>query len=118
MLLSHPLREPRRENDVPHPVPAVARIFGLDKMGIFVFQSLCGIALLWAVGRVAHRVTGDLVSALFVTCGVASTWAGTTSFIELRGFFDGEALLLLALAVLLEVPRARGGGGLLVLLDR
>jgi hypothetical protein len=85
-------------------VPAVARILGLGKLGIFVLQSLCGVALLWAVGRIAHRATGDLVSALFVTCGVASTWAGTTAFIELRGMFDGEALLLVALSALLETP--------------
>ena len=85
-------------------VPAIARLFGLGKVGVFVFQSLCGVALLWAVGRLAHRITGDLVTALYVTCGVASTWAGTTSFIEMRGMFDGEALLLLTLAALLEVP--------------
>ena len=39
-------------------VPAIARLFGLGKVGVFVFQSLCGVALLWAVGRVcaqSHR---------------------------------------------------------------
>ena len=85
-------------------VPAVARALGLGMPGVFVFQSLCGVVLLWAVGRVAHRATGDLVSALFITCGVASTWAGTTSFIEVRGMFDGEALMFVALAALFEVP--------------
>ena len=85
-------------------VPAVARIFGLGKTGVFVFQCLCGVALFWVVSRVTHKITGDLVSSLYVTCGVASTWAGTTCFLELRGLFDGEAILLLALSTLLEIP--------------
>jgi hypothetical protein len=89
-------------------VPLVARIFGLGKIGIFAFQSACGVVLLWAVARIVHRITGDLVSSLFVACGVASTWAGTTSFSELRGVFDGVALLLLACAVLFEAPWLAG----------
>ena len=104
MLSSHPYGTHNANMTFRILVPAIARLFGLGKVGVFVFQSLCGVALLWAVGRVAHRVTGDLVTALFVTCGVASTWAGTTSFIEMRGIFDGEAILLLTLAALLEVP--------------
>ena len=104
MLKTHPPGSHDAKMTFRIAVPAIARLLGLGKLGIFVFQSLCGVALLWAVGRVAHRVTGDLVASLFVTCGVAATWAGTTSFIEMRGFFDGEALLLLALAMLLEVP--------------
>jgi hypothetical protein len=83
-------------------VPVIARFAGMGKLGVFAFQSACGVALLWVVARVVLRATGDLVSALFVTCGVASTWAGTTAFIELRGMFDGEALLFLSCAALFE----------------
>ena len=43
-------------------VPAIARLLGLGKLGIYAFQSICGVVLLWAVGRIVHRVTGDLVS--------------------------------------------------------
>jgi len=85
-------------------VPLIAKLLGLGKLGVFVFQSVCGVLLLWVVARIVLKITSDLVASLFVTCGVASTWAGTTSFIELRGLFDGEALLFLSCAVLFEGP--------------
>ena len=64
--------------------------------------------LLWVVARIVLKITSDLVASLFVTAGVASTWAGTTSFSELQGIFDGEALLFLSCAVLFERPWLTG----------
>jgi hypothetical protein len=85
-------------------VPLIAKLLGLGKFGVLIFQSVCGVLLLWVVARIVLKITDDLVASLFVTCGVASTWAGTTSFTELQGIFDGEALLFLSCAVLFEAP--------------
>jgi len=89
-------------------VPLIAKLLGLGMFGILIFQSVCGVLLLWVVARIVLKITSDLVVSLFVTCGVAATWAGTTSFTELQGIFDGEALLLLSCAVLFEGPWLTG----------
>ena len=89
-------------------VPLTAKILRLDKYGVVVLQAVCGVLLLWTIARIVLRITGDLLASLFLTCGVASTWAGTTNFTELHGIFDGEALLLLACASLFEGPWLAG----------
>jgi hypothetical protein len=85
-------------------VPIVARLLGLGIKGIFALQSLCGVLLLWAAAGVFLQITNDRVTALFLTIGLGSTWAGTTGFVELRGMFDVVALLFLACGVLARGP--------------
>jgi hypothetical protein len=90
-------------------VPIAAKLLGLGMTGIFALQSACGVLLLWAAAVIFRRITGDGVAALFLTIGLASTWAGTTGFVELRGgVFDVVALLFLACAVLAEGPLLAG----------
>src|SRR4029077_5289522 len=50
-------------------VPLIARILGLGRLGVLVFQSVCGVLLLWIVARIVTKIANDLVAALFVTCG-------------------------------------------------
>jgi hypothetical protein len=89
-------------------VPIAAKLLGLGMTGLFALQSACGVLLLWACAATFLRITGDRVAALFLTIGVASTWAGATGFVELRGMFDVVALLFLACAVLAEGPVLAG----------
>jgi hypothetical protein len=89
-------------------VPLIAKVLGLGMFGMLIVQSVCGVLLLWVVARIVLKITADLVASLFVTCGVASTWAGTTSFTELHGVFDGEALLFISCAALFEKPWLAG----------
>jgi hypothetical protein len=89
-------------------VPITAKFLGLGKPGILVLQNACAVLLLWVAARIALRMTEDRVAALFMTIGLASTWAGTTGFVDLRGMFDVEALLFLGCAVLAEGPLFAG----------
>jgi hypothetical protein len=89
-------------------VPIAAKFLGLGMTGIFALQSACAVLLLWVSAAAFLRLTGDRVAALFLTIGLASTWSGSTGFVELRGMFDGVALLFLACAVLAEGPVLAG----------
>jgi hypothetical protein len=89
-------------------VPFAAKLLGLGPTGIFALQSACAVLLLWVSAVIFRRITGDGVAALFLTIGLASTWSGTTGFVELRGMFDVVALLFLACAVLAEGPVLAG----------
>lgn len=90
-------------------VPIAARLMRLGMRGILAMQFACGVLLLWVSAVVFLRATGDRVAALFLTIGLASTWAGTTGFIELLGgMFDVEALLFLACAAMADGPLLAG----------
>jgi hypothetical protein len=89
-------------------VPILAKLLGLGRPGIYTLQLACGVIQLWATACIALRLTNDRVTSLLVTLEVASTWAGTTSFVEYRGIFDGVALLFLACAILSQKPLLAG----------
>ena len=61
MLKTHPPGSHDAKMTFRIAVPAIARLLGLGKLGIYAFQSICGVVLLWVVGRI-DKVSGDLVS--------------------------------------------------------
>ncbi|MGQ9733306.1 MAG: hypothetical protein ACUVX8_18775 [Candidatus Zipacnadales bacterium] len=91
-------------------VPLIAHFLKLDVAGALLLQFAAGVLLLYFVCGIAHEVTGNRVTSALVTLGVASIYAGTTSFAELRGIFDGVALALMAGAMFFDNPLAVGGG--------
>lgn len=80
-------------------VPVVSRVLGLNMYGLVAFQFLCGVALFALSAQLADNLTGDRFTALCLTLAIAGTYAGTTSFLELRGIFDGVALFLVMCAL-------------------
>jgi hypothetical protein len=89
-------------------VPIVAKLLGLGRRGILALHAISDVLLLWVCASLFARITSDRVSALFMTVGVASTWAGITGIVEFRGMFDVEALLFLACAALARGPAFSG----------
>lgn len=85
-------------------VPVIAKLLHLGIGGIILLQFLFGISLLYATACLTHKITGDRVTSLFVSLTVASIFPGITSFVELRGMFDGVAISLLTFALLLQNP--------------
>jgi hypothetical protein len=63
-----------------------------------------GILIFYLSARLLHRLTDDRVAAFWGTMVVACIFAGTTSFVEFRGMFDGVAILLLVAAVFFKNP--------------
>jgi hypothetical protein len=85
-------------------VPVVGHVLGLGRTGLLILQGLAGLALLAVAAALLARLTGDRVIAALLTIATASTWAGATAFVDLRGIFDSVALALLAGAAYARRP--------------
>jgi hypothetical protein len=80
-------------------VPILAHLLNLGIFGMIGLQFIVGVFILGLSAQVVHNLTQDRLLALFAAILVAGTYAGTTSFVELRGIFDGVAIFFLILAL-------------------
>ena len=85
-------------------VPLTARLLHLNMIGCLVMQFLAGVILFYLIARIAEDVTHDRVIAMLTGLAVATIFAGVTSFVDLRGVFDGIALCLLMAAMWFRSP--------------
>lgn len=85
-------------------VPLIAHFLKLNTLGIVILQFIGGIALLLFVILITEKIVKDKIVALFTGLLVGSVYAGSTSFVELRGIFDGIAILFLIIAMYSERP--------------
>jgi len=85
-------------------VPFAAHFLNLGVSGALLLQFVAGVLLLYLVCRTTEKITGIRVTSLLVTLGVASIYAGNTSFTELRAIFDGVALALMVASMFFERP--------------
>lgn len=76
-------------------MPALARVTGMGPAGLLVVQGIAGVLLLFLVAALAYRETSSRTVAALVTLMTGSTFAGTTSFVEHRGVFDGVSICLM-----------------------
>jgi hypothetical protein len=80
-------------------VPVVAHYLGLGVKGMVFLQSLAGVFILALSAWIGFQITRDRATALFTALLVAGTYAGSMAFVEMRGIFDGVAVLFLLLAL-------------------
>lgn len=85
-------------------MPVLAHTLHLGVIGCFAVQFAAGILLFYLLARLLERATHDRCVALLVCLGVAGTWGGVTSFVELRGIFDGVAIFLVLAAMYVRQP--------------
>jgi hypothetical protein len=84
-------------------VPIMARVLHLGEPGLLILYGIAGIAVLYMVLALSHKITGSQRAAFFVCLAVACTWPGETSFHEFYGgVYDGIALCFLLLALSTE----------------
>lgn len=86
--------------------PSLAHLLGLGPAGLKLLEVCCGLLLFVLVAVAAERTSGERRLAVLTTLLVASCFMGITAFVEHRGFFDGVALLGLALACAWRNPLA------------
>jgi hypothetical protein len=80
-------------------MPVIAKLSGTGPAGLKILECVCGFFLLFLCAKLAERVTGDRVCAVLTALMTASIFAGTTSFVEFRGMFDGVSVFLLIWAM-------------------
>ncbi len=85
-------------------VPIIAKCFHLGIYGIVILQFLFGICLLFATVKLVYKITKDRITSFFASLTIGSIFPGITSFVELRGIFDGIAISLLTFALLFRNP--------------
>jgi len=88
------------KNNLRLTVPIIAYLFHLNIWGILLFVGFVGICLFYVINEISLKITKDPVASLFSTLTVSSIYAGITSFVELRGNFDGVAIFFLITSLL------------------
>lgn len=86
--------------------PLIGKILGLNITSLVAFAFLVGVGVFSITSLIIYRLTGNKISAFLITLSVGFIFAGTTSFVELRGNFDGLALFFLLLAIFSNHPLA------------
>jgi hypothetical protein len=86
-------------------MPIVARVTGLGIPGLLALQGLAGVLLFYLITLLAYRATSSRPTAALVTLMTGATYSGITSFVELRGLFDGISICLLLACLYISNPR-------------
>lgn len=86
-------------------MPIVARVTGLGIPGLLALQGLAGVLLFYLITLLAYRATSSRPTAALVTLMTGATYSGITSFVELRGLFDGVSICLLLACLYISNPR-------------
>ena len=85
-------------------VPLVARMLHLGVVGILLLQAVAGAVLFYLSAKLFLRLTGDKTAALLLTLSLSFIYAGRVSFTEIRGIFDGVAMLFLVVSMSFSNP--------------
>lgn len=85
-------------------VPLIAKFLNLNIIGVLVFQAIIGLLLFFFSIKFFVRITQDNISAFLLSLTLSMIWAGKTSFIDIRGMFDGIAIFFLIVAMYYKFP--------------
>jgi hypothetical protein len=85
-------------------VPFIGGLLHLNIAGYIVLQAAAGVAIFIIFITVAERFIDDRAVCLLLLAAFGATYAGVMSFVELRGIFDGIALLFVLLALVWRRP--------------
>lgn len=85
-------------------VPIIARYLHLGIYEIIFLQFLFGIGLFFATVKLTYKITQDRITSFIASLTIGSIFPGITSFVELRGIFDGIAISLLIFSLLIQNP--------------
>lgn len=80
-------------------VPLLAQALHLNHIGCFVFQFFIGILLYALIAFIIFALTNDKIIAFLFAFGTSQIYPGITSFVELRGMFDGVAIFFACVAM-------------------
>ncbi len=85
-------------------VPVVINILRLNVVAITIMEYLFGLLFLYVITRLTYDLTSNKAYAFLTTISIGLIYAGTTSFVESRGTFDGIAITLIILALAFRNP--------------
>ncbi len=80
-------------------VPILAKLLGLNSVGLYVSQVLCGIALLSLLIRTAHRILNDRVATTLFMTAFTGCYASYSAFYDVFGRIDAFGYLLVLLSI-------------------
>lgn len=85
-------------------MPVIGHFLHLNVLGLIILQQLVGILFFGLLILLISNITGDRVIGILMTTGLAFTYLGKASFVDLWPWFDGVAYCLLAAAMYSRKP--------------
>jgi len=83
-------------------VPFIAKITFLNNWGVFILQFVVNLLFLFFAAKLSERITGDKISAVFLTIGLTFIYAGHAGFTDINTWFDNFAFFFLLFSMLVN----------------